>query len=272
MLRKIGNTRARKRKGKTVFTRAIVRRPCRNMINGITTADLGQPDYELACEQHARYIHALRSLGLEVTVLPPLEEYPDSCFVEDPAVLNRDCALLTNPGAPSRNGEKDELLPELTRFYSLEQLYCIQAPGTVEGGDVMQVGSDYYIGRSLRSNEEGCRQFSRIMQEEGYRVTTVELREFLHLKSGLSYLENNVLLVTGEFVDHPLFASFDRIVVPTEEAYAANSLWINGTVLVPEGFPQTLSRIREAGYPTLVLDMSEFRKLDGGLSCLSLRF
>lgn len=255
-----------------MFTRAIVRRPCRNMIHGITTAELGKPDYEKACEQHNRYIDSLKALGLEVIVLPALEEFPDSCFVEDPAVLNQNCALLTNPGAPSRNGEKDALLPLLEEFFPPDRLCRITAPGTVEGGDVMQVGKHYYIGRSQRSNAEGCRQFSQIMQDYGYQVTIVEMKRFLHLKTGLSYLDRNQLLVTGEFCTDPLFAGFDRIEVPAEEAYAANSLWINGTVLVPDGYPQTLARIREAGYPTLVLDMSEFCKLDGGLSCLSLRF
>lgn len=255
-----------------MFTRAIVRRPCRNMIEGITTADLGRPDYALACEQHARYVHALRALGLEVTVLPALEDFPDSCFVEDPAVLNEDCALLTNPGALSRNGEKDALLPVLAGLFPPHKLRRIEAPGTVEGGDVMLAGRRYFIGRSLRSNAEGCRQFAQIMESFGYRVTVVELREFLHLKTGLSYLDHGDLLVTGEFAASPLFADFRRIEVPPEEAYAANSLWINGTVLVPEGYPRTLGKIREAGYATLVLDMSEFRKLDGGLSCLSLRF
>lgn len=255
-----------------MFSRAIVRRPCRNMIHGITTAGLGQPDYNKACEQHTRYIDALRALGLDVTVLPALEDFPDSCFIEDPAVLNPDCALLTNPGAPSRNGEKDAILPLLEELFPPARLRRIIAPGTVEGGDVMQVEGHYYIGCSQRSNVEGCHQFSQIMQEYGYQVTVVEMKEFLHLKTGLSYLDRGQLLVAGEFCDDPLFAGFDRIKVPQEEAYAANSLWINGTVLVPDGYPQTLTRIREAGYPTLVLDMSEFCKLDGGLSCLSLRF
>lgn len=256
-----------------MFTKAIVRRPCRNMVRGITSApQLGLPDYELALEQHTRYIDALRALGLAVTVLPALEDYPDSCFVEDPAVLNPNCALLTNPGAGSRNLEREHMAPVLAEFYPPDQQRRISAPATVEGGDVMLAGAHYYIGRSQRTNAEGCRQFSAIMQDQGYQVTTVEMKEFLHLKTGLSYLENNNLLVCGEFVEHPLFTGFNRIIVPDEEAYAANSLWINGTVLTPQGFPLTLAKIRAAGYPTLVLDVSEFRKLDGGLSCLSLRF
>ncbi len=256
-----------------MFTRAIVRKPCRNMVRGITSApELGLPDYVLALEQHARYVDALRALGLSVTVLPALEDYPDSCFVEDTAVLNATCALLTNPGTDSRNPERRHMAPTIAEFYRQGSTEQILPNGTVEGGDVMQVGSHYYIGCSARSNEEGCRQFCEIMQGHGYQVTVVEMSAFLHLKTGLSYLENNHLLVTGEFTDYPLFASFRRLVVPAEEAYAANSLWINGTVLVPEGYPRTLAMIREAGYPALVLDVSEFRKLDGGLSCLSLRF
>jgi dimethylargininase len=134
------------------------------------------------------------------------------------------------------------------------------------------VGTHFYIGISKRTNREGARQMSIILKNYGMSASLVPLKDMLHLKSGLSYLEKNHLLITGEFLDQPAFEGFQGIRVEPQEAYAANSLWVNSTVLVPEGFPGTLASIREAGYATITLDVSEFQKLDGGLSCLSLRF
>jgi dimethylargininase len=136
----------------------------------------------------------------------------------------------------------------------------------------MMVGNHYFIGISERTNRQGAAQLIKLLRKYGMDGEMVPLREMLHLKSGISYLENNSLLISRELSRLPAFQSFDRIEVDADEGYMANSLWINGTVLVPAGFPVTLEKIRSAGYPALLLDMSEFRKLDGGLSCLSLRF
>ena len=136
----------------------------------------------------------------------------------------------------------------------------------------MMVGEHFYIGISQRTNNQGAKQLIEILERYDMTGSTVPLKEMLHLKSGLSYLEQNKLLISGEFMNHPAFADFQRIEVDPGEAYAANSLWVNSTVLVPEGYPLTRDKIEQAGYPTLTLDVSEFRKLDGGLSCLSLRF
>mgnify|MGYP002563824147 CR=1 FL=1 len=139
-------------------------------------------------------------------------------------------------------------------------------------GDVMMVGDDFYVGCSARSNAAGIQRLSEILAGWGLRCHAVPMAEMLHLKTGVSYLEAGRMLVAGEFVTQPLFAQFQRIPVPAEEAYAANSLWINGTVLVPAGYPATARAVAAAGYDLIQLEMSEFRKLDGGLSCLSLRF
>ena len=144
--------------------------------------------------------------------------------------------------------------------------------GTLEGGDVMMVGSHFYVGRSARTNAEGIRQFLAILAKYGLTGSEVPLEKVLHLKTGVNYLENDDMLVSGEFVDRPDFAGYHRIVIPEEEAYAANCIWVNGTVIVPAGYPAVERAVREAGYPVLLVDTSEFRKLDGGLSCLSLRF
>jgi len=255
------------------FTHTIVRRPSRSLVDGITSApELGKPDFELALKQHSTYIDALLECGVDVTVLPPLEQYPDSVFVEDPAVITRCGAIVTNPGAASRNGEKDEIEPVLHRFFDEEHIKRIEAPGTLDGGDVMMVGDHFYVGRSARTNEEGIRQFFSILEGWGLSGTEVPLELVLHLKTGVNYIENNTMLVSGEFIEKPDFADYTKIVVPQEEAYGANCIWVNGTVIVAEGYPTVLKAVQDAGYKTVVVDTSEYRKLDGGLSCMSLRF
>ncbi len=253
-----------------MFRNAIVRKPCPEMIHGLSSASLGAPDYKLAMEQHTAYVEALRTCGLEVTVLEPDSLFPDSTFVEDVALCTSRFAVVTNPGAHERNAEQKEMEPVLQDFF--DTIERIMAPGTMDAGDVMMTGTHFYIGISERTNPEGAGQLIRILEKHGMSGEMVLLTEMLHLKTGLSYLEDNHLLVGSEFRNHPLFSSFDRIEVAGSEAYAANSLWVNDTILVPKGSPDTLARIQAAGLTTLVLDVSEFRKLDGGLSCLSLRF
>ena len=178
-----------------MFTNAIVRTPCKNMVSGITTANLGNPDYDKAIVQHERYIAALESCGVSVTVLDKEEDYPDSTFVEDTALITPECAILTNPGALSRKGEVDSIREALAEFYS--ELEEIKAPGTLDGGDVMVVGSHYYIGLSARTNPEGAKQLIAILQAHGLSGTTVAMGSILHLKTGLSYLENNSLIIAS---------------------------------------------------------------------------
>ncbi|SCJ92059.1 N(G)%2CN(G)-dimethylarginine dimethylaminohydrolase [uncultured Eubacterium sp.] len=255
------------------FNHVIVRRPCKAMVEGITSApELGKPDYELALKQHDAYIEALKQCGVDVTVLEADERYPDSCFVEDPALITRKCAIITNPGAASRNGEKDEIVGAVKKFFSDDQIEYIKAPGTLEGGDVMMVGDHFYVGKSARTNEEGIRQLTEILAKYDMTCSEVKLEKVLHLKTGVNYLENNNMLVSGEFIEKPDFEKYDKVVIPEEEAYAANCIWVNDKVIVPEGYPAVLEAVKGMGYETLLVDTSEYRKLDGGLSCLSLRF
>ena len=253
-----------------MFSHAIVRRPCKAILEGITEAEMGLPNYALACEQHQGYITALKACGLQVTVLPPLERYPDSCFVEDVALMTSKCAILTSPGAPSRRGEVQHIAEAVKQFHP--KLEHINLPGTVEAGDIMMVGDHFYIGLSARTNAQGAEQLINILGKYNLAGSMVEMSELLHLKTGLSYLENNNLLTFGEMHSNPIFNQFKRIEIAKQESYAANSVWINGTILVPKGFPDALKAIQQLGYPTIELSMSEFQKLDGGLSCLSLRF
>ena len=142
----------------------------------------------------------------------------------------------------------------------------------MEGGDVMMVGDHFYIGRSARTNAEGIRQFIAILEKHGLTGSEVPLEKVLHLKTGENYIENNNMLVSGEFITKPDFADFNKIIIPDDEAYAANCIWVNDKVIVPAGYPTVEKSIKDAGYEVILVDTSEYRKLDGGLSCLSLRF
>ena len=253
-----------------MFSKAIVRIPSRSMTQGISTANLGLPDYENALKQHKDYIKALQECGLTVSVLPADEKFPDSTFVEDVALMTPYCAILTNPGASSRCNEILSMAPVLNDFYS--EVEHIEAPGTLEAGDIMMVGEHYYIGLSERTNLQGATQLIDILSKFNMTASIVSFKEVLHLKTGLGYLENNNLLAAGEFLSKSEFSQFNLLKVEEDESYAANSVWINGTVLIPDGHLKTHEMIASLGYKTRLVDVSEFQKLDGGLSCLSLRF
>jgi dimethylargininase len=249
---------------------AIVRVPCPSIIDGLTTATLGKPDYVRALEQHEAYTEALKKCGLKIKVLEEDDLHPDSTFIEDVALCTSEFAVITNPGAESRRGEIQGISNVLQQFYgNIEEII---SPGTLEAGDVMMTGNHFFIGVSRRTNLNGSEQLIKILEKYGVTGSTISLKEMLHLKSGASYLENNNMLVSGELIYYRDLEKFNRIIVEPGESYAANSLWVNGTVLVPAGFPETGKKIEDAGYHTIVLDVSEFRKVDGGLSCLSLRF
>ncbi len=255
-----------------MFKNVIVKKPSKSMVEGISTANLGKPGYEKALKQHGKYVEALKKCGVEVKVLEAEEKYPDSCFVEDPALVTKKCAIITNPGADSRKGEEKAIYEALKEYFTKDNIEKIQAPGTIEGGDIMMVGDHFYIGLSARTNEEGAKQMIDYLEKYGYTGSTVELKEVLHLKTGLAYLENNNLLAAGEFIEKDVFQKYNIVEIADDESYAANCIWVNGTVIVPEGFENAEKKIRDLGYEVIVLDVSEFRKLDGGLSCLSLRF
>jgi dimethylargininase len=258
---------------KHVFSHAIVRTPGNNFDAGLTTASLGRPALEKVLEQHARYCAALEKCGLELTVLGADLRYPDSTFVEDTAVISPRGAILMRPGAESRMGEVDAIRPELERFFPA--MPVIEAPGMVDGGDICEAGEHFFLGLSHRTNEEGARQLAARLTALGYSSCTVDVRQMtsiLHLKSGIAYIGENTLVAMEEIADNPAFVGFEVIRVSEEESYGANCVRVNGRVLIAEGFPRLGASLRDRGFEPLELNMSEFRKMDGGLSCLSLRF
>ncbi len=246
---------------------AIVRRPGKNFAGGISTSKLGKPDYRKALSQHNEYCDALVKCGLELIILDADERYPDSCFVEDTAVVFDEAAVITRPGAESRRGEEEEIEKVLARYKPVER---IKSPGTCDGGDVLRAENHFYIGRSSRTNEHGAAQLSAILGKYGYKVSEIPVNEGLHLKSGLEYLGNGTFISTTDFA-----ANFDparTILLQADEKYSANCLLINGTLLIPEGYPVSKQQELKLGYKVISLEMSEFRKMDGGLTCLSIVF
>ena len=254
------------------FTRALVRPPGATFADGLTTAGLGPPDLPTALVQHAAYVAALAACGLSVTTLSPDDRFPDSTFVEDTAVLLRGLAVLCRPGAPSRAGEVEAIRPALEAFFPSP--VAIEAPGKVDGGDVCEAGDHVFIGISERTNEEGARQLASLLSTRGLGTTLVDVREIpglLHLKSGIAWLGGTTLALTESLAARKELEGWTPLLVSPGEDYASNAVLVNGRVLLAAGFPRFESAVRALGLPAVPLDMSEFRKLDGGLSCLSLR-
>ncbi len=249
------------------FTHALVRKPAPTFAQGLTTAQLGPPDYARALAQHEAYCEALRTAGLELIALEPDPAFPDSCFVEDTAVLTEHTAIIARPGAPSRQGEEAAIEQVLSAF---RQIRRIHPPGTLDGGDVLQVGRTFFIGLSKRTNAHGAQQLARILESEGYRVRMVPVEGVLHLKTGLTALDER------HFVGNAYFArtltELDIFALPQSEAYAANCLPINEHLLIPEGYPTVRAFAQRLNENILEVPMSEFARMDGGLTCLSLRW
>jgi dimethylargininase len=255
------------------FTKALLRPPPPTFSRGLTSAHAGAPDYALALAQHQAYTAALERCGLAVSVLPAEPDYPDSCFVEDVAILTPRGAIMTRPGAQSRQGEAETVAAALRVHYP--DLARIMPPGTVDGGDVCEADGHFLIGLSRRTNDEGARQLAAWLADLGYPSDTINIRassRLLHLKSGLAYLGDGRMVRTSDLPGAEALAPYDQLVVPDVERYAANCLAVNGKLLIAADYPQFAAMLDRQGYESIALEMSEFRKMDGGLSCLSLRF
>ena len=260
------------------FSRAIVRPPDRNFAGGLSSAAEGVPDIGRALEQHARYVQALRDCGLNVTRLEPDEKYPDGTFVEDTSIVTERGAILTRPGAPSREGEVRSMSECLRNFYP--DPARISVPGSVDGGDICEADGHFLIGISARTNAHGAHQLAQHLGRWGYTSSTIDIRDnpaLLHLKSGIAYLGEGLWVAAGSGIEDHLRSQEgidvrDVILVAPDECYAANCVRVNDVVFVADGYPQMSEALRSRGCRAVHLDMSEFRKMDGGLSCLSLRF
>jgi len=253
------------------FTHAITRLPGRSIVAGLRAVDTGTPDLETFLGHHADYVDALRSTGAEVVVLDALEDYPDSVFVEDAALCLQEGAIVMRPGAPSRLGEAALMRPTLEMYYG--EVLEIPAPATIEGGDVLVCESEILVGTSARTNAQGIAELGRLVGRGGYKVRTVETPEgVLHFKTDCSLLDAQTVLSTQRLAASGCFDGYRVIHVADGEEAAANTIRFNDLVLMPAGFPATRDILVDAGYHVREIGNSQAARLDGGMSCLSLRF
>jgi dimethylargininase len=226
-------------------------------------------DWETACRQHARYEATLTSLGVVVQALPAEADLPDSVFVEDTAVLLDECAVVTRPGAASRRRETAAVTRALAPY---RKLFHVRPPGTLDGGDVLRVGRRLYIGLSTRSNPAGVEQLRTFLAPYRYSVVAVEAAGCLHLKSAVTPVSPDTLLINPAWVDPAPFPGMHFIEVDPSEPHAANALLVGETVVYQPAFPATRKRLEQAGLRVALVDMSELGKAEGGLTCCSLIF
>lgn len=253
------------------FTRAITRKPGASITRGLRATDTGTPDLARMLADHATYVAALRETGAHVVELPPLEDFPDAVFVEDTALCLPEGAVLMRPGAPSRQGEVAMMEPALAAFYPM--LHRITGPGTIEGGDILFTGREILVGRSARTDAAGIAELAAITAPWGHPLREVATpADVLHFKTDCSLLDAGTILATPRLDATGCFAAYRVIhTAPGEEA-AANTIRFNRLVLMPAGFPATAKRLRAAGYAVREIGNTECARLDGGMSCLSLRF
>jgi dimethylargininase len=226
-------------------------------------------DIGKAIRQHVQYEACLASLGIAVVSLPAVPDQPDAVFVEDPAIVLDEVAIMTRMGAESRRGESASLAEAIARFRPLR---WIAAPGTLEGGDVVRIGSTLFVGRSARSNDAGIAQLAHELAPLGYAVRPVEMRGCLHLKSACTYLGRDAVLANRDWANLGPFAHARVIDVAPGEPAAADVLAIGDTVIVPASFPETARALDRAGWHVLAIDVSELQKAEAGVTCMSLIF
>ena len=226
-------------------------------------------DLARAHAQHDAYVDALRARGCSIVALAPLDDYPDSVFVEDTALVFDELAVTTRPGATSRRGEVDSVAAALARFRPLSR---IEGEGTLDGGDVLRIGKEVYVGASARSNAEGIAQLRALLAPHGYRVHALPTRDCLHLKSAVTRVSEDAVLVQPRWLDPAPFAHLRCIEVDASEEHAANALLVGGGIVYPDCFPRTREKLERAGVEITAVDVSELQKAEGAVTCCSLVF
>jgi dimethylargininase len=224
-------------------------------------------DTEKAAAQHRAYCQVLERAGIAVEVLPADEHLPDAVFVEDAAVVLDEVAVMARPGTPTRREEVPAIAAALARYRNLSR---IEAPGTLEGGDVLRIGRECYVGLSTRTNREGAQQLAAIVHPLGYRVTPIAVHGCLHLKTAVTAIDEGALLVSPRWIETEPLRKYKRLEVPLDEPCAANVLTVGGIVHVSARCPQTRRLLEKHRFRTEALDISEFEKAEAGLTCLSL--
>lgn len=253
------------------FTHAITRRPGKSVTQGLRAEDTGTPELTRMLEHHAAYVTCLKDTGATVIELDPLEDFPDATFVEDTALCLPDCAILMRPGAPSRLGEVDHMVEPLEHLYA--EVHRITGPGFIEGGDILTTSREILVGRSARTDAAGVDALRSIVERHGYTLREVQTPQgVLHFKTDCSLLDAETILATQRLDASGCFSGYRVLHTARGEEAAANTIRFNDLVLMPAGFPRTAQMLRDAGYDLREIGNSECAKLDGGMSCLSLRF
>lgn len=252
------------------FTDALVRTPAPSVVNGLRSGGQDDPDHRIVLAEHLAYVDALRAAGVAVEVLPPLDDYPDSIFVEDPAFVVPEGAILLRPGTPSRLGESAELAAVLERRFATVKTLD---RGYADGGDILILPDEILVGLSARTDREGAERFAELMAGFGRTVRVVAPPAgTLHLKTASSLIDEMAVITTPALADAGLFGDLDVIVTPEGEEAAANLLRVNDVVLVGAGYPTTAALVAARGLSVVPLAVSEIAKIDAGLSCMSLRW
>ena len=253
------------------FDSALVRTPARSVVRGLRGDDRGDPTYEGVLGEHQAYVAALRAAGVEVTVLPPLEAFPDSLFVEDPALVFAEGAILLRPGAASRVGEAAEIAPVLREIFGT--VLELPPSGYAEGGDVLLTPKGVMIGLSARTDRAGAEALRACLGQLGRKATIVETPAgVLHFKTDCSLLDEDSVLSTRRLARSGVFDGFRQVLVPDGEEAAANALRVNDVMLVAAGFPKTIAMLDGLGYRVVPVETTEIGRIDAGLSCMSLRW
>jgi dimethylargininase len=252
------------------FDSALVRMPSPSVVGGLRSVDAGPPSFEGVVREHTAYVQALEEAGSSVEVLPPLEAYPDSVFIEDTALVFTGAAIVLRPGAPTRTGEAREIAPVLERRFP-RTLHLTE--GSVDGGDVLTTARGVFIGQSARTTSQGARALIALLGQIGLRGSAVTTPPgVLHFKSDCSLLDDDTVLMTARLVASRVFEGFRVVLVPEGEGGAANAVRVNDRVLISDSFPRTAELLVKLGYNIVPLATREIAKVDAGLSCMSLRW
>ncbi len=255
----------------TEFNRIIARTPGQSVTAGLRASNTADPDPNRFLLQHTQYIEAIEQTGVQAQVLPPLEAFPDSVFIEDAAICIQGAAIITNPGASSRAGEADAIRPILENEFN--QVYSLTDAAKLDGGDVLLTDKDAFIGLSARTNQAGFDQLAQIVEQHGYTARCVNTPDsILHFKSDCGLLDSNTIFATPTLAATGVFEGYRVIATPDDETASANIISVNGTVFISQGFTKSEQILIAAGYKLVSLDTSEAAKVDGGLSCMSLRY
>ena len=252
------------------FSKAITRRPSACVKHGLRSEDAGDPDFLRLERDHQAYVDALKAAGANVVELEALDDLPDAVFVEDTALCLPDCAILMRPGAESRGPEVTQISDDIRKIF--ETVFEVSGPAYIEGGDILYTGRQILVGTSERTDHAGIAQLAGFVEPRGHRVRTVKTPPgVLHFKTDCSLVETDTILSTQRLASSGCFADYKVLIVPEGEEAAANMIRFNNTLIMSAGFPKTFQMLSTAGFDVVQLNNSECAKIDGGMSCLSLR-